>query len=120
MDQQKEIAVLGISAISNVTCNLLENCPHIIFFRVGAVGFISVLFPFLLPLGIVKIDEDTGEPVRGSDGLAIPCEYGEAGELVGRIDKGHPVWDYHGYANHSSTKKKIMRDVLNKGDMCFR
>ena len=38
-------------------------------FRVGAVGFILVLFPFLLPLGIVKLDEDTGEPVRGSDGL---------------------------------------------------
>ena len=32
-----------------------------------------------------KLDEDTGEPVGGSDGLAIPCEYGEAGELVGRI-----------------------------------
>jgi len=88
--------------------------------KVGAVGFISVLFPFLLPLGIVKVDEDTGEPLRGSDGLAIPCAYGEPGELVGRIDKGHPVRDYHGYADDSSTKKKIMKDVWNKGDMCFR
>jgi len=88
--------------------------------KVGAVGFVSVLFPFLLPLGIVKVDEDTGEPLRGDDGLAIPCEYGEPGELVGRIDKGHPVRDYHGYADDSSTKKKIMKDVWNKGDMCFR
>jgi len=88
--------------------------------KVGAVGFISVLFPFLLPLGIVKVDEDTGEPLRGSDGLAIPCAYGEAGELVGRIDRGHPVRDYHGYADDSSTNKKIMKDVWNKGDMCFR
>ena len=31
--------------------------------RVGAVGFISVLFPFLLPLGLVKVDEETREPV---------------------------------------------------------
>ena len=92
----------------------------VLFFRVGAVGFISVLFPFLLPLGIVKVDEDTGEPLRGSDGLAIPCAYGEAGELVGRIDRGHPVRDYHGYADDSSTNKKIMKDVWNKGDMCFR
>ena len=29
----------------------------------GAVGFISVLFPFLLPLGLVKVDEETREPV---------------------------------------------------------
>ena len=43
--------------------------------------------------------------MRGSDGLAIPCEYGEAEELVGRIDKEHPVRDYHGYADDSSTKK---------------
>ena len=85
----------------------------------GAVGFISVLFPFLLPLGLVKVDEETREPVtnilnflitiiiiiiiiltsphltspqlRTEDGLCIPCEFGEAGELVGRIDRGHPV-----------------------------
>jgi len=88
--------------------------------KVGAVGFVSQLFPFLLPLGIVRVDEDTGEPMRGSDGLAIPCAYGEPGELVGRIDRGHPVRDYHGYADDSSTKKKIMKDVWNKGDMCFR
>jgi len=88
--------------------------------KVGAVGFISVLFPFLLPLGIVKVDEDTGEPLRGPDGLAIPCPFGEPGELVGRIDKGHPVRDYHGYADDSSTKKKVMKDVWKKGDMCFR
>ena len=28
-------------------------------FRVGAVGFVSVLFPFLLPLGLVQVDEET-------------------------------------------------------------
>merc|ERR1712158_109775 len=44
--------------------------------KVGAVGFISVLFPFLLPLGLVKVDE--------------------------------------------ATKKKVMKDVWRKGDMCFR
>ena len=80
-------------------------------------NFLKFLSP---PPLLVKVDEDTGEPLRGSDGLAIPCAYGEPGELVGRIDKGHPVRDYHGYADDSSTKKKIMKDVWNKGDMCFR
>jgi len=88
--------------------------------KVGAVGFISVLFPFLLPLGLVKVDEETREPLRDKDGLCIPCDFGESGELVGRIDRGHPVRDFQGYADKEATKKKVMKDVWRKGDMCFR
>ena len=53
-------------------------------------------------------------------GLAVACQHGEAGELVGRIDRGHPVRDYHGYADQSSTSKKMMQDVFRKGDLYFR
>ena len=87
--------------------------------RVGAVGFVSVLFPFLLPLSIIKVDKNR-EPMRSPSGLALPCEYGEPGELMGRIDRGHPVRDYHGYADNTSSDKKIMRDVWRKGDRFFR
>jgi len=89
--------------------------------KVGAVGFVSQIFPFLLPLGLVKVDEDTREPVRDPvTGLCIPCEYGEAGELVGKIERGHPVRDFQGYADKEATKKKVMKDVWRKGDLCFR
>ena len=54
------------------------------------MGFISVLFPFLLPLSIILVSKDTGEPLRESSGLARLAGTGEAGELVGRIDRGHP------------------------------
>ena len=86
----------------------------------GAVGFISILFPFILPLYVIKVDEDSGEPLRGPDGLAIECQPGEPGEMVGRIEKGHPVRDFHGYSDKSSTNKKIMTDVFKKGDLYFR
>ena len=113
----------------------------------GAVGFVSVLFPFLLPLYVVKVDEDTGrypntergilkyhitfvwivtvglcpgEPLRGADGRAIECAPGEAGELIGRIQRGHPVRDFHGYSDNSSTDKKIIKDVFRSGDIYFR
>merc|ERR1712176_1460312 len=79
--------------------------------KVGAVGFVSVLFPFLLPLSILRINKDTGEPERESSGLASICEKGEPGELVGRIDRGHPVRDYHGYADNTSSDKKVIGDV---------
>ena len=52
--------------------------------------------------------------------MAQVCQSGEAGELVGRIDRGHPVRDYHGYADNTSSDKKIIRDVWRKGDMFFR
>jgi solute carrier family 27 fatty acid transporter 1/4 len=89
--------------------------------KVGAVGFVSVLFPFLLPLGLVKVDEDTREPLRDPvTGLCVPCQFGEPGELVGKIERGHPVRDFQGYADKEATKKKVMADVWRKGDLCFR
>ena len=36
--------------------------------RVGAVGFVSVLFPNLLPLGLIKINEETGQEIRDENG----------------------------------------------------
>ena len=88
--------------------------------RVGSVGYVSVLFPFILPIHVIRVDEDTGEPLRGEDGLAIECDHGEPGELVGKIEKGHPVRDFHGYSDNSSTNKKIMKNVFKHGDMYFR
>ena len=40
--------------------------------------------------------------------------------LIGRIDKGHPVRDFHGYSDNSSTSKKIMQHVFKQGDLYFR
>ena len=39
---------------------------------------------------------------------------------MGRIDRGHPVRDYHGYADNNSSDKKIMKNVWRMGDMFFR
>ena len=44
---------------------------------------------------------------------------GESGEFVGKIIKGDPVKDFHGYADKKATEKKIARDVFAKGDYCF-
>ena len=57
--------------------------------RVGSVGFNSILAPWIFPLQLIRVDQDTGELMRGADGLAIPCKYGEPGEMVGKIIKGN-------------------------------
>ena len=41
--------------------------------QVGSVGFVSVLFPKLLPLGLIKVDHVTGVEIRGPDGLCQRC-----------------------------------------------
>lgn len=88
--------------------------------RVGAVGFIPMIFPSLLPLGLIRVNEVTGEELRGENGLCIRCKPGEPGEFVGKIVKNHPVRDFDGYADSNATKKKIVKDVWSRGDMCFR
>merc|ERR1711899_680247 len=88
--------------------------------RVGAVGFIPVIFPNTLPLGLIQVDKETGKEIRGDDGLCIRCKPGQEGEFVGKIVKNHPVRDFHGYADKAATKKKIVTNVWSHGDMCFR
>ncbi|CAG0900226.1 unnamed protein product [Cyprideis torosa] len=88
--------------------------------RIGAVGFRSVLAPWVLPVSLIRVDEMTGEPMRDSNGLCIHCLPGEPGEFVGKIQRNHPVRDFHGYADESATKKKLLTNVFRKGDTCFR
>ena len=77
-------------------------------------------FPKIFPLGIIKVDKETGEEIRDENGLCIRCGPGEPGEWVGEIVRNHPVRDFHGYADESATRKKILNNVWKKGDMCFR
>ena len=53
--------------------------------RIGAVGFNSVIAPGFYPIRLIKVDRSTGEIKRDSNGMAIACLPGEAGELVGKV-----------------------------------
>ena len=44
---------------------------------------------------------------------------GEEGHMVGKILKGDPTRDFQGYANKQSNSKKVIYDVLKKGDSAF-
>ena len=85
----------------------------------GAVGFSSVLFPFVYPVRLIRVTE-AGDVIRDSDGLCVLCQPGEPGEFVGKIVKNHPSRSFDGYVDKAATEKKIVRDVLRKGDMWFR
>ncbi|XP_076175275.1 fatty acid transport protein 3 [Ptiloglossa arizonensis] len=87
--------------------------------KIGAVGFVPLCAGSLYPVGLLKVDEETGEPVRGPDGLCIRCKPGEPGIFVGRIDPKKVVNDFSGYADRNASEQKILRDVFRKGDRAF-
>jgi fatty-acyl-CoA synthase len=89
--------------------------------RPGAIGRIPPLLAHRFPAAIIRVDAETGNPVRSPDGLCIRCAQGEAGEAVGRIgtaDEGGGRFE--GYTDAGETEKKILRDVVARGDAWFR
>lgn len=87
--------------------------------KVGACGFNSRILPFVYPIRLVKVDEDTMELVRDSRGLCVPCQPGEPGLLVGRINQKDPLRRFDGYANPEATRKKIAHNVFRKNDSAY-
>ncbi len=87
--------------------------------RVGAIGFVSMIAPSFYPVALIKVSEDTAEPIRGPDGLCIRCKPGEPGMFIGMIVKDHPIRDFHGYVDSNATKKKVACDVFRRGDAAF-
>ncbi len=89
------------------------------FNRVGACGRISVLLPFLNPVCLVKVDPDTGEYVRNSQGFCVQAGFNEPGEVMGRIRKNVITSHFEGYSDSKASKKKVMSDIFAKGDQFF-
>lgn len=86
----------------------------------GAVGRMGAIMRAAVGIVLVKFDVDAEEPVRGPDGLCQPCAFGEAGELLMPIKDGDPTTRFVGYTDSKATEKKIMRNVLRRGDKYFR
>ena len=87
----------------------------------GAIGRIPPLLAHRFPAAIVRLDMDAGVPVRTEDGLCIPCARGEIGEAIGRIGTADDGGGrFEGYTDAAETEKKILRDVLARGDAWFR
>lgn len=70
-------------------------------------------------IAFVKYDVETGQPLRGENGLCQPAAAGEAGEAIGRIGEDART-RIEGYNDPRDTEAKMLRDVFEKGDLWFR
>lgn len=87
--------------------------------REGSCGFVSLLFPSIYPVCLIKLDEETNQPIRDANGMCVHCQPGESGEFVGKIVQSDPTRSFDGYASKEATEKKIITDVFRKGDQAF-
>jgi fatty-acyl-CoA synthase len=87
--------------------------------KAGAIGRVPGFLKSQINIRLIALDPETGEPVRGADGLCRLVMSGETGEAIGQIgsDIRH---DFSGYADKKASEKKILTDVLKKGDRWFR
>ncbi|GAA5952298.1 hypothetical protein JCM10213_005194 [Rhodosporidiobolus nylandii] len=101
--------------------SLFNRSPN--FYAAGAVGregFLMSLFQKKQQV-LLRVDPLTEEPARGKDGLCVRAADGERGELVCRVVEGSGYQAFAGYYNNrAATEKKLIRDVLVKGDCYFR
>ncbi|WP_448029497.1 long-chain-acyl-CoA synthetase [Bradyrhizobium liaoningense] len=87
----------------------------------GAIGRIPPLLAHRFPASLIKLDPDSGMPLRNDEGFCIACARGEAGEAIGRIGTADAGGGrFEGYTDAGETEKKILRNVFAKGDAWFR
>ncbi len=95
----------------------LYNCEG----KPGAIGRIPSFLAHRVRVALVKLDLETGEPVRGADGHCVKCEPNEPGEAISPIataksDGGH----FEGYTDEAASAKKVLRNVFAEGDAWYR
>jgi len=89
----------------------------------GAVGFISPLLAPVYPVRLIRLADSSaagGEIARGPKGLALLCGAGEAGELLGLVNQRDAARNFAGYTDVAATRRKLVRNVLKRGDCWFR
>ena len=88
----------------------------------GNIGFTNVLnfdntIGFCLQhWALVDYANDTGEPLRGNNGVMVKVPTGGQGLLLARIDDKSP---FDGYTDPEKNRKVVLTDVFEKGDRYF-
>jgi fatty-acyl-CoA synthase len=86
--------------------------------REGAVGRAPRWLRSKFNVRIVQFDVESEKPIRGANGLCVEAGPGQVGECVGRIGSGARD-TYAGYVDKTASEKKVLHDVLARGDAWF-
>jgi fatty-acyl-CoA synthase len=90
--------------------------------RPGAIGRVPLFLAHRFPATLVKLDVETGEPVRNQHGFCIRCASNEVGEAIGPVstDRSNIGGRFDGYTSREASEKKILRNVFQSRDSWYR
>ena len=96
----------------------LYNCEG----KRGAVGRIPPFLSHRSVVVLIKVETDTGDPLRGSDGLCVRAGANEIGEAIGAITKlgSGGAGRFDGYTDRVASAAKLLTNVFATGDVWFR
>jgi fatty-acyl-CoA synthase len=96
----------------------LYNCEG----KPGSIGRIPSFLSHRLPVALLRVAPDTGEPLRGAGGFCESSGVDQAGEAVGLIppEDSARVGRFEGYADAEASRSKVLRDVFKPGDAWYR
>jgi fatty-acyl-CoA synthase len=88
----------------------------------GAIGRLPWYAAHRFPSKLVRFDVEKGEVVRAPNGFCIPAGPHEIGEAIGKIvqDPKRPGNRFEGYSDAAENEGKILRNVIEPGDVWFR
>jgi fatty-acyl-CoA synthase len=96
----------------------LFNCEE----KPGVIGRIPPFLAQRTKVALIKVDVETGTPIRNDDGLCQRCVAGGAGEALAKIGDGGASQGsrFEGYTDKTASERKILRGVFAAGDAWYR
>jgi fatty-acyl-CoA synthase len=96
----------------------LYNCDG----KPGAIGRIPAFLAHRFPVALIKLDIETGDPLRNGEGFCLRCSTTEVGEAIGRIstDRSPSLARFEGYSDKAASDRKILHNVFAPGDAWYR
>lgn len=88
----------------------------------GAIGRVPPYLAHRVSPELVKIDYESGDPLRDDRGLCIRCGLNEPGEALGRVaeDSAMTGVRFEGYSDIQASQRKVLRNVIAPGDTWVR
>jgi fatty-acyl-CoA synthase len=96
----------------------LYNCEG----KPGSIGRIPSFLAHRIRVALVKLDPDSGEPVRDGSGFCIRCAAEEPGEAISEIgDRTSGAGGrFEGYTDERASQKKVLTHVFAADDAWYR